>query len=82
MPRSNPNPDPNPHPKPNPNPSPNPNPNLSPNLNPTLPQANNASLALVTLFDRTDLMAVNPSLGARVLGLRHGLHSVRARVLA
>ena len=47
-------------------------------LTPT--QANGASLALLSLFDRIDLMAVNPSLGARVLGFRHGLHSALAQL--
>ena len=45
-----------------------------------VPLANNASLALISLFDRTDLMVVNPTLGARVLGFRHGLHSALAQL--
>ena len=45
-----------------------------------VPLANGASLALVTLFDRTDLLARKPSLGARVFDLRRGLHSALAQM--
>ena len=47
---------------------------------PTPTKANGASLALLSLFDRIDLMAANPLLGARVLGFRRGLHSALAQL--